>query len=91
MLTYRNMPKKALFSTTEAAKILRISRIAVFKRIKSGELKAEKIGRNFVISRESLMEALGETLSDAHKKQVERTITRALKEYEETFKRLGRE
>ena len=38
--------EKEYLSTSEVAKILGISRIAVFKKIKSGEIKAEKKGRN---------------------------------------------
>ncbi len=44
------------YSTPEVAKILGISRIAVFKKIKSGKLKAVKVGKGYVISKEDLME-----------------------------------
>ena len=37
---------KKYLSTTEVAKLLEVSRVTVFNRIKSGEIKAEKIGRN---------------------------------------------
>ncbi len=43
---------KEFVSTGELAKMLGISRIAVFKKIKKGEIKAVKVGRNFVIKRE---------------------------------------
>jgi excisionase family DNA binding protein len=46
----------SFFSTIQVAKILKISRIAVFKNIKSGKLKAEKAGRNYIIKREDLIE-----------------------------------
>ena len=48
-----------LLPTSEVAKVLKISRIAVFKKIKSGEIKAEKIGRNYVIPKEEVLKALG--------------------------------
>ncbi len=46
--------KKNLIGTTEAARILGISRIAVFKKIQKGQLEAAKIGRNYVIDRRNL-------------------------------------
>ena len=38
-------------SAAELAKILGISHVAVFKRIKSGKIKAIKIGRTYAIPR----------------------------------------
>jgi len=43
------MESKDFYTTKELAGILGISRIAVFKRIKKGAIKARKIGRNFAI------------------------------------------
>lgn len=85
------MPKKTLYSTAEAAAILRLSRIEVFRKIKSGKIKAEKIGRNFVIPYESITDALGNTIGIQKKADIEKTIDKALKEFGETFKRLGKE
>ena len=42
---------KDFLTTTEVSKVLGISRIAVFKKIKSGEIKAQKNGRNYIIHR----------------------------------------
>jgi len=44
-----------LYSTPEVAKILGISRIAVFKKIKSGKLEAVKVGKGYIISKDELM------------------------------------
>ena len=41
--------QKEYFSTTEVAKILGISTVAVWKKIKEGKLKADRFGRNFMI------------------------------------------
>ncbi len=82
---------KEFYSTTETAQILRISRISVFNRIKSGKIKAEKIGRNYIISHKALLEALGKTIGQENKKDIERTIDKALHDYKTTFKLLGRE
>lgn len=44
------------YSTTQVAKILGISRIAVFKNIKSGKIRAQKVGRNYIINVDDLIE-----------------------------------
>jgi excisionase family DNA binding protein len=82
---------KKFYPTTEAAAILNISRISVFRRIKLGKLKATKIGRNFVIAREDLLEALGEKIGAAKKEQIEKAIGRAMKDYKEVFEKLAKE
>lgn len=83
--------KKKLLSTIELAKILGISRIAVFKKIKSGEIKAEKIGRNFGIDQRNLGEILGNVLSEEKKHEIEKSVKKTVKEYGETLKLLGKE
>ena len=44
------------FSTAEVAQMLGISRIAVFKKIKSGKLPAMQVGRGYVISKNDFLE-----------------------------------
>lgn len=48
----KNEQKIQYISTAELAKLLHVSRIAVFKKIQSGKIKAFKIGRNYVIPME---------------------------------------
>ncbi|MDD5750075.1 MAG: helix-turn-helix domain-containing protein [Candidatus Pacebacteria bacterium] len=43
------MNLKEFYTTKELAELLGVSRIAVFNRIKKGDIKAQKMGRNFVI------------------------------------------
>ncbi len=82
---------KNFISTAEAAKLLGISRIAVFKKIKKGEIKAKKIGRNFVIDKKNLASSLGETISEKTKKQIAEAVKKVVREYGETLKLLGQE
>jgi len=49
---------KDFFSLPEAAAILGISRIAVFKKVRKGQLQAIRIGRNWVIAA-SVLESYG--------------------------------
>lgn len=83
--------EKNFFSTTEVAEILGISRIAVFRKIKSGKIKAEKAGRGFVISREELDNFLGSVLSKESKQIIDEAVKKAVREYHETLKLLGQE
>lgn len=85
------MENKGLLTTTEVAKILGISRIAVFKKIKNGQIKAQRVGKNFVISKNTLHEILEEVLSPARKKEIEAAVKKTVKEYGQTLKLLGRE
>jgi excisionase family DNA binding protein len=43
--------KSDFLSTSQLAKILKISRVAVLKRINRGAIKAVKVGPNFVIKK----------------------------------------
>ncbi|HEY4497842.1 MAG TPA: helix-turn-helix domain-containing protein [Candidatus Paceibacterota bacterium] len=79
------------FSTSEVAKLLGISRIAVFKKIKSGAIKARKIGRNFAVNKKDLPEVLGSVLREDKKQEIEKSVKKTVKEYGETLKLLGRE
>lgn len=79
------------FSTSEVAKLLGISRIAVFKKIKSGAIKARKIGRNFAIHKNDLPDILGKTLTEEKKNAIEAAVKKAVKEYGKTLRLLGQE
>lgn len=83
--------EKEFISTTELAEILGISRIAVFKKIQKGEIKARKVGRNYIIDRDEVSSILGRELSDDDKKLIEKAVKKTITEYGETLKLLGKE
>lgn len=56
------------YSTPEVAKILGMSRIAIFKKIKTGKLKAMKVGKGYVVAKKDLMEHYRLKLTKAAKK-----------------------
>lgn len=80
-------------STMEAAGILKISRIAVFKKIKSGELAAQKFGRNYLIKREDLDQLKNPLRGDREhsKEALKDAVDRTVKQYRETLELLGKE
>jgi excisionase family DNA binding protein len=85
------MENKELITTAELAKILGISRITVFKRIKRGQIKAIRVGRNFVIPKDSLPEVLGQVLSKKNKREIETAVKKTVREYGQTLRLLGNE
>jgi len=86
------MRKDKFFSTTELAKILGVSRVTVFNKIKKGEIKATKVGRNFIINRKDLNNVLDTHVLNAdEKKQIEKAVKKVVSEYGETLKLLGNE
>lgn len=82
---------KKILSTTEVAKILGISRQAVLKKIKSGDIKAKKHGRNFIIDSDDMAEILGKVLTEKNKKEIEKSVDKTIREYGQTLKLLGQE
>ncbi len=81
---------KKFFTVQELANILGVSRIAVFNRIKKSQIKAEKIGRNYIIQREDAP-GIGEVMTEATKKKIDQGVKKTVKEYSEVLKLLGRE
>ena len=86
-------PDKHWISTTKAAELLSVSRITVFKKIKQGILKADKIGRNYLIPVDEINRFLGKKmpLSEAEKARVDEAVKRAVKQYGVALRMLGKE
>ncbi len=79
------------YSTPEDSRILGISRTAVFKRVKSGKLKAIRTGRNYAIPETALKVAPDRPLNAKTKAKIESGVRRVVAEYGETLKLLGKE
>lgn len=82
---------KRYFSAPEIAKLIGVSRTAIFKKIKSGQIHAEKIGRNYIIPREEYEAILGIFVPERRKKDIENTVERVFKRYGPALRKLGRE
>lgn len=81
--------EEKFLSTTQLAKILGISRIAVYKKVKAGEIKATRVGRTFVIDKKDLGGILDEKLTKKQKAGIERAVKKTIREYGETLRLLG--
>jgi len=85
------MENTGFLTVSELAELLGISRIAIFKKIKKGQIKAMKIGRNFAIPKEEFESILGKTLTTSQKNLIDKGIKKTLVEYSTTLKLLGQE
>ena len=89
------MEKNEYLSIAEVARLLGISRIAVYKKVKKGTIKSIKIGRSFAISRgyfqDNFVDVKGSPLEEEEKRGIEKAVGRTVTEYGEVLKRLGKE
>lgn len=85
------MNAKEFYSTAEVAAMLGISRIALFHRIKRGEIQATKVGRNYIIAASDISPLLGNELSEAQKRDIQKAVKRAVSEYKVAFDLLAKE
>lgn len=83
--------KPEYLSTQEFADLIKVSRIAVFKKIKAGKIKAFKIGRNYAIPMEEFRHAVGTFIPQEKKDEIEKVVKKAVKEYGEALRLLGKE
>jgi excisionase family DNA binding protein len=85
------MKEGTYLTIPQLAKILGITRIAVYKKVVKGHIKAVKIGRNYAIPKKYLGEVLGGPLGDHDKREIDRAVKRTVKEYGEVLKLLGKD
>jgi len=91
-----NKDKKEKFiSVPELAKMLGVSRIAVFNRIRKGQISAQKVGRIYAISTDEATSIMNgqksNILTDEKKNEIEEAVEKVVNEYGETLKLLGKE
>lgn len=85
------MKKGEYITIPQLAKILGLSRVAVYKKVKKGQIKAVRIGRNYAIARKYVTNILGKAVGEEDKRQIDRAVKKAVKEYGEVLRMLGSE
>jgi len=85
------MVKNKYLTIPQLAELLGISRIAVYKKVKKGQIRATKIGRTYVISDEHITSVLGQKLSAVKKRRIEAAVKKTVREYGQLLKLLGRQ
>lgn len=87
----RKFLKSKYLSVSEVAAILGMSRTAVYKKIKRGDIKAIRLGKTIGISRHLLTNINSHVIDPAKKKRIDRAVSKAVAEYGGLLKRLGNE
>ncbi len=82
---------KKYYTTQEFADLLGVSRITIFNRIKKGQIKAKKIGRNYIIPYENIESYFLGELSDKIKKEIDTAVVRVINDYGSVLQKLGKE
>jgi excisionase family DNA binding protein len=85
------MDKNQYLTIPQLAELLGISRIAVYKKVKSGQIKAVRIGRTYAISKKVISNILGKELTPQLKKKIDKAVKKTVNEYGEVLQLLGRE
>ncbi len=85
------MTTEKYITIPELAKLLGVSRIAIYNRVKKGQIPAKKIGRTYVITDETVAEILGREVTAKEKKLIDAAVDRTVREYGEVLKLLGKE
>lgn len=71
-----SIDKSQFYTSTEMAKMLGISRIAVHKKITEGKLPAEKMGRNYLIPKTGLPEEIQDRIKKEQKKTTKSVLNK---------------
>ncbi len=82
---------KKYYTIKELADILQVSRITVFKKVQSGQIKAEKAGRTYIIAEAEAAKILGGEMTEKSRAEISKGVSRVIKEYGETLRLLGGE
>ncbi len=85
------MTTEKYITIPELAKLLGVSRIAIYNRVKKGEIPATKIGRTYVITDKTVAEILGRKVTAERKKRIDAAVARTVREYGEVLRMLGKE
>ncbi len=85
------MVKENYITIPQLAKLLGLSRIEVYRKVRRGQIPATKIGRIYVIDDRNISTILGKKLSGSAKKEIDIAVKKTVKEYGDVLKRLGRE
>ncbi|HPC88598.1 MAG TPA: helix-turn-helix domain-containing protein [Candidatus Saccharicenans sp.] len=85
------MEKNEFMTIPQLARLLGLSRIAVYNKVKSGEIKAVRIGRTYAINTKDIADILGKTLTKKSKEEINQAIKKTIDEYGEVLRLLGQE
>ncbi|KPJ66969.1 MAG: hypothetical protein AMJ43_06505 [Coxiella sp. DG_40] len=75
----------------QLAKIMGVSRVTIYRKVKSGEISATRIGHAYVIEDKEISRILEKKPTKADKKRIAIAVKKTVIEYGEALKLLGNE
>ena len=85
------MADEKYLTIPELAKLLGVSRIAIYNRVKKGQIPATRIGRTYVIKDQTISNILGNKVTRRGKQRIDAAVRKTVQEYGEVLKQLGKE
>lgn len=81
---------KNMISVKQAAELLGYSRMHIVRLINSGKIKAERVGRSYVVDKNSLG-GIFKNISSSEEKEIQKVMDRVIKEFGPALRKLGKE
>ena len=75
----------------QLAKMMGVNRVTIYRKVKTGQIKATKIGHSYIIEDDEIKKALGQKLTQRDKKLIDKAVKKVVREYGQVLKLLGRE
>jgi len=85
------MSDKRYVTIPELARLLGVSRIAIYNRVKKGQIPATRIGRTYVITDQTVAYILGKEVTRRGKSRIDAAVRKTVQEYGEVLKQLSKE
>ena len=83
------MTKEKYITIPQLAKLLGVSRISIYKKVKNGKIPAIRIGRNYAIDDRTIAQILGKELSKKEKRQIDVAVKKVVEQYGKMLKELS--
>ena len=75
----------------QLAKMLNVSRVTAFRWVKSGKIKATKVGGTWIVDDPDILSTLSGELTEAQKKEIAEAVGKAVEQYGELFRLLSKQ
>jgi excisionase family DNA binding protein len=85
------MAEQKFITIPQLAKLLGLSRIEVYRKVRKGQIPAIRIGRNYAISDRDVAHILGKKMSSKDKSKISAAVKKVVKDYGEVLKQLSKE
>jgi excisionase family DNA binding protein len=85
------MKRHEYLTIPQLARWLGISRVTVYKKVRRGKIKAERIGRIYAIPMNQASKLIGKKLSPKKRGMIDTVVRKVIREYGETLRLLAQD